>query len=42
MQAYSSNKTPFTAENTEQMSFDEENVEDDGVVTENYDDLDEE
>ena len=42
MQAYSSNQTPFTAENTEQMSFDEEAIEDDGVVTENYDDLDEE
>lgn len=42
MQAYSSNQTPFTAENTEQMSFDEDAIEDDGVVTENYDDLDEE
>lgn len=41
MQAYSSSKS-FTAENTEQMSFDEKNVEDDGVVSENYDDLDEE
>ena len=42
MQAYSSSQTPFTAENTEQMSFDEEAIEDDGVVMENYDDLDEE
>lgn len=40
MQAYSSNQTPFTAENTEQMDF--EDVEDDGAVSENYDDLDNE
>ncbi len=40
MQAYSSNQTPFTAENTEQMDFDD--VEDDGAVSENYDDLDNE
>ena len=40
MQAYSSNQTPFTAENTEQMEF--EDVEDDGAVSENYDDLDNE
>ena len=41
MQAYSSNKVPFTSENTEQMSFDEDEIEDDGVVTENYNDIDE-
>ena len=41
MQAYSSNKVPFTSENTEQMSFDEDEIEDDGVVSENYDDIDE-
>lgn len=40
MQAYSSNQTPFIAENTEQMEF--EDVEDDGAVSENYDDLDNE
>lgn len=40
MQAYSSNQTPFTAENTEQMEF--EDVEDYGAVSENYDDLDNE
>lgn len=40
MQAYSSNQPPFTAENTEQMEF--EDVEDDGAVSENYDDLDNE
>lgn len=40
MQAYSSNQTPFTTENTEQMDFDD--VEDDGAVSENYDDLDNE
>ena len=40
MQAYSSKQTPFTAENTEQMDF--EDVEDDGAVSENYDDLDNE
>lgn len=40
MQAYSSNQTPFTAENTEQMEF--EDVDDDGAVSENYDDLDNE
>lgn len=41
MQAYSSNKVPFTSENTEQMSFDENEIEDDGVVSENYNDIDE-
>lgn len=41
MQAYSSNKVPFTSENTEQMSFDEDEIEDDGVVYENYNDIDE-
>lgn len=41
MQAYSSNKVPFTSENTEQMSFDENEIEDDGVVSENYKDIDE-
>ncbi len=41
MQAYSSNKVPFTSENTEQMSFDEDEIEDDGVVTENYNDINE-
>lgn len=41
MQAYSSNKVPFTSENTEQMSFDEDEIEDDGVVSENYSDIDE-
>lgn len=41
MQAYSSNKVPFTSENTEQMSFDEDQIEDDGVVSENYNDIDE-
>ena len=41
MQAYSSNKVPFTSENTEQMSFDEDETEDDGVVSENYNDIDE-
>lgn len=41
MQAYSSNKIPFTSENTEQMSFDEDEIEDDGVVSENYNDIDE-
>lgn len=41
MQAYSSNKVPFTSENTEQMSFDENKIEDDGVVSENYNDIDE-
>lgn len=41
MQAYSSNKVPFTSENTEQMSFDEDEIEDDGVVSENYNDTDE-
>lgn len=41
MQAYSSNKVPFTSENTEQMSFDEDEIEDDGVVSENYNDIDE-
>lgn len=41
MQAYSSNKIPFTSENTEQMSFDENEIEDDGVVSENYNDIDE-
>jgi len=41
MQAYSSNKVPFTSENTEQMSFDEDAIEDDGVVSENYNDIDE-
>lgn len=41
MQAYSSNKVPFTSENTEQMSFDEDEIEDDGVVSENYKDIDE-
>ena len=40
MQAYSSNQTQFTAENTEQMDFDD--VDDDGAVSENYDDLDNE
>ena len=39
MQAYSSSQ-PFTAENTEQMSFDNEDTLDDGIVSENYDDLD--
>lgn len=39
MQAYSSSQ-PFTAENTEQMSFDKEDAFDDGIVSENYDDLD--
>lgn len=41
MQAYSSNKVPFTSKNTEQMSFDEDEIEDDGVVSENYNDIDE-
>lgn len=41
MHAYSSNKVPFTSENTEQMSFDEDEIEDDGVVSENYNDIDE-
>lgn len=41
MQAYSSNKVPFTSENIEQMSFDEDEIEDDGVVSENYSDIDE-
>ena len=41
MQASSSNKVPFTSENTEQMSFDEDKIEDDGVVSENYNDIDE-
>lgn len=41
MQAYSSNKVPFTSENTEQMSFDEDEIEDDGIVFENYNDIDE-
>lgn len=41
MQAYSSNKVPFTSENTEQMSFDENEIEDDGIVSENYNDIDE-
>ena len=41
MQAYSSNKVPFTSENTEQMSFDEDEIEDDGVESENYNDIDE-
>lgn len=41
MQAYSSNKVPFTSENTEQMSFDEDEIEDDGVVSENCNDIDE-
>lgn len=41
MQAYSSNKVPFTSENTEQTSFDEDEIEDDGVVSENYNDIDE-
>lgn len=41
MQAYSSNKVPFTSENTKQMSFDEDEIEDDGVVSENYNDIDE-
>lgn len=41
MQAYSSNKVPFTSENTEQMSFDEDEIEDYGVVSENYNDIDE-
>lgn len=41
MQAYSSNKVPFTSENTEQMSFDEDEIEDDGVVSEYYSDIDE-
>lgn len=41
MQAYSSNKVPLTSENTEQMSFDEDEIEDDGVVSENYNDIDE-
>lgn len=41
MQAYSSNKVPFIPENTEQMSFDEDEIEDDGVVSENYNDIDE-
>lgn len=41
MQAYSSNKVPFPSENTEQMSFDEDEIEDDGVVSENYNDIDE-
>lgn len=41
MQAYSSNKVPFTSENTEQMSFDEDEIEDDGVVSKNYNDIDE-
>lgn len=41
MQAYSPNKVPFTSENTEQMSFDENEIEDDGVVSENYNDIDE-
>lgn len=41
MQAYLSNKVPFTSENTEQMSFDEDEIEDDGVVSENYNDIDE-
>lgn len=37
MQAYSSNKVPFTSENTEQMSFDEDEID----VSENYNDIDE-
>lgn len=41
MQACSSNKVPFTSENTVQMSFDEDEIEDDGVVSENYNDIDE-
>lgn len=41
MQAYLSNKVPFTSENIEQMSFDEDEIEDDGVVSENYSDIDE-
>lgn len=41
MQAYSSNKVPFTSENTGQMSFNEDEIEDDGVVSENYNDIDE-
>lgn len=41
MRAYSSNKVPFTSENTEQMSFNEDEIEDDGVVSENYNDIDE-
>ena len=41
MQAYSSNKVPFTSENTEQMSFNEDEIEDDGVVSQNYNDIDE-
>lgn len=41
MQAYSSNKVPFTSENTEQMSFNEDEIEDDGVVSEIYNDIDE-
>lgn len=41
MQAYSSNKVPFTSENTEQMSFDEDEIEDDGIVSENYNYIDE-
>ena len=41
MQAYSSNKVPFTSENTEQMSFDEDEIDDDGVVSENYNYIDE-
>ena len=41
MQAYSSNKVPFSSENTEQISFDENEIEDDGVVSENYNDIDE-
>lgn len=41
MQAYSSNKVPFTSENIEQMSFNEDEIEDDGVVSENYNDIDE-
>lgn len=41
MQAYSSNKVPFTSENTEQMSFDGDEIEDDGVVSKNYNDIDE-
>ncbi len=41
MQTYSSNKVPFTSDNTEQMSFDEDEIEDDGVVSENYNDIDE-
>ncbi len=42
MQAYSSasSQTPFTAENTEQMGFDD--TMDDNVVSENYNDLDNE